>query len=287
MSAWRSLVLDGTWLALSWSTRPRTSGKGADHGDGVRPWLREAALRPPRRRLPRRGRVPGRLVPGRVGAGLPSWPSRRIGAGPDHRPGPGRPRGHLPPDPRRRGRSADPGLPGPARHHPQLRAGQRLPVLRVRPGRRHPPHRRRRRSSPTATGGSTRSRRTTSSTPSCRSASWPTARTRRGRRHPRARRARRPTRPIRHPTYPESASRSGSVTKAEALARLTTSWNEALDALHPVVPPGRGHAAGALRPEDRQGRHRHDPRASTCPRACRRGCAASMPGPRAPGSTPS
>ena len=40
---------------------------------------------------------------------------------------------------------------------------------------------------------------------------------------------------IRHPTYPESASRSGSVTKAEAMARLTTSWNEALDALHPLV----------------------------------------------------
>jgi hypothetical protein len=40
---------------------------------------------------------------------------------------------------------------------------------------------------------------------------------------------------IRHPTYPESASRSGSVTKTEAWARLTTSWNEALDALHPLV----------------------------------------------------
>jgi hypothetical protein len=42
---------------------------------------------------------------------------------------------------------------------------------------------------------------------------------------------------IRHPTYPESASRSGQLTKAEAFARLTASWNEALVALHPVVQP--------------------------------------------------
>jgi hypothetical protein len=40
---------------------------------------------------------------------------------------------------------------------------------------------------------------------------------------------------IRHPTYPESASRSGSLTKAEAMLRLTESWNQALEQLHPVV----------------------------------------------------
>jgi hypothetical protein len=40
---------------------------------------------------------------------------------------------------------------------------------------------------------------------------------------------------IRHPTYPESASRSGQLTKAEAMARLTASWNEALTLLHPLV----------------------------------------------------
>jgi hypothetical protein len=42
---------------------------------------------------------------------------------------------------------------------------------------------------------------------------------------------------VRHPTYPESASRSGGITKAEAMQRLTTSWNQALDALHPVITP--------------------------------------------------
>jgi uracil-DNA glycosylase len=42
-----------------------------------------------------------------------------------------------------------------------------------------------------------------------------------------------------HPTYPESASSSGATTKAEAMARLTASWNAALTALHPVVRPDR------------------------------------------------
>jgi uracil-DNA glycosylase len=40
---------------------------------------------------------------------------------------------------------------------------------------------------------------------------------------------------VRHPTYPESASASGSVTKAEAFRRLCESWNAAIDALHGVV----------------------------------------------------
>jgi uracil-DNA glycosylase len=38
-----------------------------------------------------------------------------------------------------------------------------------------------------------------------------------------------------HPTYPDSASRSGSVTKAVAFERLCASWNAALEAIHPVV----------------------------------------------------
>ncbi len=38
-----------------------------------------------------------------------------------------------------------------------------------------------------------------------------------------------------HPTYPESASRRGQITKAEAFARLCASWNEALVALHPLI----------------------------------------------------
>lgn len=40
---------------------------------------------------------------------------------------------------------------------------------------------------------------------------------------------------VRHPTYPESASASGAITKAEAFQRLCESWNAALDALHGVV----------------------------------------------------
>ncbi len=40
---------------------------------------------------------------------------------------------------------------------------------------------------------------------------------------------------IRHPTYPESASRSGQITKAAAFEKLCASWNAALDILRPVV----------------------------------------------------
>jgi len=38
-----------------------------------------------------------------------------------------------------------------------------------------------------------------------------------------------------HPTFPESASRSGDISRAAAMAILTRSWNAALDLLHPVV----------------------------------------------------
>lgn len=40
-----------------------------------------------------------------------------------------------------------------------------------------------------------------------------------------------------HPTYPESASRSGGTTKAEAMARLCASWNDALEVLDGRVTP--------------------------------------------------
>jgi hypothetical protein len=52
---------------------------------------------------------------------------------------------------------------------------------------------------------------------------------------------------VRHPTYPESASRSGQTTKAEAFKKLTESWNTALTAFDghitqdtptPLVPYG-------------------------------------------------
>jgi hypothetical protein len=50
---------------------------------------------------------------------------------------------------------------------------------------------------------------------------------------------------IRHPTYPESASRSGQITKAEAFARLCESWNQLLNDFHPLITPD---AAVPLRP---------------------------------------
>ena len=41
----------------------------------------------------------------------------------------------------------------------------------------------------------------------------------------------------RHPTYPESASRSSGITKAEGFARLCASWNDVLDTLEGAVTP--------------------------------------------------
>jgi hypothetical protein len=42
---------------------------------------------------------------------------------------------------------------------------------------------------------------------------------------------------VRHPTYPESASRSGQISKAEAFAKLCESWNELLKDFHSVITP--------------------------------------------------
>ena len=41
----------------------------------------------------------------------------------------------------------------------------------------------------------------------------------------------------RHPTYPESASRSQGITKAEGFARLCESWNNLLDTLGEMITP--------------------------------------------------
>ena len=62
-----------------------------------------------------------------------------------------------------------------------------------------------------------------------------------------------------HPTYPESASATGTITKAAAMARLTTSWNDALTALHGSVASRRGGRPRALRGGDRQDRPGADP----------------------------
>lgn len=42
---------------------------------------------------------------------------------------------------------------------------------------------------------------------------------------------------VRHPTYPDAASASGSISKEEAFRRLCASWNGALDTLDGVVSP--------------------------------------------------
>ncbi|GEK22328.1 uracil-DNA glycosylase family protein [Cellulomonas xylanilytica] len=59
---------------------------------------------------------------------------------------------------------------------------------------------------------------------------------------------------VRHPTYPESASRSGTLTKAEAFQRLCDSWNAALDVIHPAVTPDvpvpLRHYGSTILPED-------------------------------------
>ncbi|CAN5789975.1 uracil-DNA glycosylase [soil metagenome] len=65
-----------------------------------------------------------------------------------------------------------------------------------------------------------------------------------------------PARSIKHPTYPEGASRSGSIKKAEAMVELTTDWNLALDELRPLisqpdVPMPADHYGETLVPADR------------------------------------
>jgi hypothetical protein len=42
---------------------------------------------------------------------------------------------------------------------------------------------------------------------------------------------------VRHPTYPESASRSVQITKAEAFAKLCDSWNQLLKDFHSMITP--------------------------------------------------
>jgi uracil-DNA glycosylase len=46
-----------------------------------------------------------------------------------------------------------------------------------------------------------------------------------------------PVVPIIHPTYPDSASASGSITKAAAFKKLCADWNDALETLRPLVTP--------------------------------------------------
>ena len=64
---------------------------------------------------------------------------------------------------------------------------------------------------------------------------------------------------VTHPTYPESASASGSITRAEAMQRLCDSWNAGLTLLQPVVTPDEDPPIGALRRDDHRRGSRPDP----------------------------
>jgi len=59
---------------------------------------------------------------------------------------------------------------------------------------------------------------------------------------------------MRHPTYPESASASGQLTRAEAMQRMLTTWNAALDTLTGHVTPDAArplqHYGADLAPAD-------------------------------------
>jgi uracil-DNA glycosylase len=60
---------------------------------------------------------------------------------------------------------------------------------------------------------------------------------------------------VRHPTYPEGASRGGTITKAEAMREMLLDWNAALDELRPLiqqpdVPQPTDHYGEALVPAD-------------------------------------
>jgi uracil-DNA glycosylase len=60
---------------------------------------------------------------------------------------------------------------------------------------------------------------------------------------------------IRHPTYPEGASRGGTITRAEATREMLGDWNAALDELRPAirnpdVPPPADHYGETLVPGD-------------------------------------
>src|SRR6266511_4043996 len=105
----------------------------------LRPRLRRRAVRHPVPDLPRPAGLPAARLPSRVGTGVPSGPARRQRPPTGHRAGPWRARGRGAPHPGRRGRAARPGIPRQAGDRAQLRDDQRLPLQRLRPGRRRAP----------------------------------------------------------------------------------------------------------------------------------------------------
>ena len=90
-----------------------------------------------------------------------------------------------------------------------------------------------------------------------------------------------------HPTFPESASASGQLTKAAAMERLCASWNAALASLRPVVTPGRGASTVPLRHERSPRPTSRRSRTRTSRPVSRLDALARRMGRRAPAPTPS
>ena len=88
--------------------------------------------------------------------------------------------------------------------------------------------------------------------------------------------------PLRHPTYPESASRAGNKTLAETTAILLADWNEHLPALRDHVMPDGMSQDTALRDRLAGRRPGADPARRTCRRARRTGGSTWPPGRRGP-----
>ena len=187
--------------------------------------------------LPRRRRVPARLVPSRVGSDLPPRTARRQRPAARDRAGPRPVRGGRPADPRRRGRTPHPGADGEARLHAQLSADQHVPVLGLRPDRRRAAQGRSRGSSTTATAGCGASSAATRSRPCWRWGRSPTTRGRSGSRRRSAQTYSPAYAHVTHPTEPESSS-GGDPAKLKA----------AIAAMLAELEPGAGRAPPAGRP---------------------------------------
>ena len=198
---------------------------------------------------------PPAAFPHRMGPDLPPRPARWHGQGRRHRPGSRSPRDVRSQDPRRRSRPAAAGIPRPARDHAQLRAGEHVRLQRLRPVRRRAPPQRprhRRVPQPLARCAAGRVPRSASSS---RWAASPRRRSRRGGPPRRGAASTVTFRKIFHPTFPEGASRGGTITRAEAMAQMLTDWNQALDELRPAIDDaGRGPAGGPLRRRPGSGR---------------------------------
>ncbi len=171
-----------------------------------------------------------------VGPGLSPWPSRRQRAGVGDRSGPGDTRGVHSSNPGRRGRATISGVLDQARDRVVVRVHQHVLVLGVRPsgGEQHVDDPaiadyRHRWIDAIVASVNLEAIITLGHLADSAYQQW--------RQTPSGAASTLAYATVLHPTYPDSASRSGTITKAQAFAKLCASWNTALQALHPVVTP--------------------------------------------------